>query len=157
MSLLSFRKEPKMTTAPTERREPQDLDTRPRITPNPAVAAAMVSAQAMLDLQAENHSLKGELSATIAERETWRARAEAKQELLDGLAVELNRYRGFAHRMTQGFNDASGILVKIMEEARNLDDHFRSQEQAGGRPDDGQASPGFLHDSHLQEDSSHDK
>lgn len=145
---LPNRKEPRMTNLPV----PQNLDEpRPAVRHDPEIAAAMVSAEAMLSLKRRVAQLETELSATVAERETWRARCDAKQELLDAVHIELNRYRGFAERMSQGFNDASGILVKIMEESRNLKKHFDSQEQTRSVQDDGEAPPAYLTERHLQE------
>jgi len=141
-----FKKEPRMPDQPP----PRNLDLAPTIRHDPDIAAAMVSADAMLSLKRENAQLKTDLAAAIAERETWRARCDAKQELVDATAIELKRYHGFSHRMTQAFNDASGILVKIMEEARTTQERFNSQEQIGST-DDGQAPPTFLTERHLEE------
>lgn len=109
--------------------------TPPRLRRDPEVEAMVMSANTLIELRARVQDLEAEVATLTTELATWRARAEAKQELLDGMLIDLNRYKSFCDTFTARFTDVSVLLVKLMDDADRAAQDFASSDsiRAGSR------------------------
>ena len=105
---------PRATSTYDEMRDP----SRPVIRRDPDAEAVLFSATAMLELKRRNAELETALRECEAECATWRASAEVKQDLIDSLHRELNKYKGYALTISADLNTAGDILVRVLERAK---------------------------------------
>lgn len=119
------RERPQLPLGPTPPRQPE---YRPTIRRDPDVEAAMVSANAMLQMKEDLAAFRVEVETLRMDRDRWQSRAEAKQELLTQTHEEMLRYKSFCDAFTARFGDVSVLLVKLIEDAQTAARDFASSD-----------------------------
>lgn len=159
MNLLNLRRRTEVTEH-DERHEPRQLPPRslptehrefspPPLRRDPELDAMTMSANTLLALRNDKQQLEIEVAHLRAERETWRARAVAKQELLDETMREMLRYKSFCDAFTARFGDVSVLLVKLIEDANSAARSFASSDSV----QQGSQTEPLLNESHLTPDT----
>lgn len=117
----------------------------PPLRRDPEIESLTVSANLVLELRQKIHDLEVANSQLLAERETWRARATAKEELLVVMMHDLDRYKSFCIEFKARFHDVGVILLDVVRKADEAEVPKSSEElRAGGS----QPLP-IINESHL--------
>lgn len=100
--------------------------TPPALRRDPEIEAMMISANTLLELRERVTALQVEGATLLAERETWRARAEANEHLLNETGRELDRFKSFSTELVTQINTVSVILLDVITKAQKMASDFHN-------------------------------